>query len=88
MKSSLKNTVKYQYNNDTKKKYIICKIFCLLTIYIFAVCESNAKKHLSIFLLKLYRDFVVRSSSGRSFHREVPLKLKLHVYASGSQFLV
>ena len=41
-----------------KKKYIICKNFYLL-VYIFAVWESDAENHLSMLLLKLYRDFVV-----------------------------
>ena len=58
------------------RRFILSKIFYLL-VYIFAVWESDTESHLSILLLKLRRDFVVRISSGRSFQRKAPLKLKL-----------
>ena len=74
------NTVKilYHYNNR-KKKYITCKIFYLV-VYIFALWESDAEHPLLMLLVKMSRDFVRHSSSGRSFHRKAPLQLKLHVH--------
>ena len=54
------------------KRYITCKIFYLL-VYIFAVWEFNAENHLLMVHLKMSRDFVVRSSTGGSFHREALL---------------
>ena len=45
-------------------------VFFYLLVYIFAVWESDAKKHLIMLLLKMPGDSVVRSSSGISFHKE------------------
>ena len=54
------------------ESYITYEIFYIL-VYIFAIWESDAESHVLMPLLKMPRDSVVRSSSGRSFHREALL---------------
>ena len=53
-----------------KEKYITCKNFSLL-VKIFAVWESETENYLSMHLLKVPKDSVVRSQSERSFHKEL-----------------
>ena len=81
MKTFFKTQQKYQYDNNKKKEMQhtimqLCKTFYLLVL-MFPVWDSDAENHLSMLLLKLSGDFVVRSASGKSFHREALLYLKL-----------